>query len=456
MAGDDRAPQGERHHPRGGAARGSGGRRPGAPLRDVGGRPRPRPHCRARRTAAQTAGGRGLPLSGGAALSGGRGDHRRLGRRGPAGGRRRHRHAAKDLRAAGGARPQPVAPLGSPASRAQPAGEVRFTNSPSSVTRNVSRPPSPANCNGVTVPCTYARIGEMTGNLTGLLAAKGITTPFDVNADSAPVIYVHGQPGRSSSPVRSLERAAARLTGSDLATGHAVWLTRYLADPAELKILHMITGDPKRTPTVIDFANTDFFLSSGSPTCGKSCFGEDPTEAWNHGDVGSQINTTWLGMVGPGVAHLGAGNSVWSDHTNIQPTMMALLRLRDDYTPDGRVLGEVFNPADLPSGMRAHRAALLRLGKLYTQLEAPVGAFGKDTLRASTRALASSSAGDARYTRIENELQRLGARRDAVAARIHALLLGAAFDGRTLNVAQARALTRRGYRLLGAAAVLGA
>jgi len=207
---------------------------------------------------------------------------------------------------------------------------------------------------------------------------------------------------------------------------------------------------------VIDFANTDFYLSSGNATCGKSCFGEDPTEAWNHGDVGSQINTTWLGMVGPGVAHLGIGNSVWSGHTDIQPTMMALLRLRDDYTPDGRVLGEIFNPADLPSGMRAHRAALLRLGQLYTQLEAPVGAFGKDTLRASTRALASSSAGDARYTRIENELQRLGARRDAVAARIHALLLGAAFDGRTVNVAQARALTRQGDRVLGAAAVLAA
>jgi len=95
-------------------------------------------------------------------------------------------------------------------------------------------------------------------------------------------------------------------------------------------------------------------------------------------------------------------------------------------------------------------AALLRLGQVYTQLEAPVGAFGKDTLRASTRALASNSAEGARYTRIENELQRLGARRDAVAARIPALLLGAAFDDRTVNVAQARALTRQGDRVLGA------
>ena len=321
----------------------------------------------------------------------------------------------------------------------------------------VGSAPSPSSCDGVTTTCNYSNIGEVDGNLTGLLAAKGITTPFDVESDSAPAIYVHGQPGRTDPSVRAMERATASLKGDNLANGKAARLTNYLADPVELKILHMVTGDPKRTPSFVLFGNDNFWLSSGSPNCGKSCFSQPKGgDAWNHGTISSQINTTWLGMVGPGVAHSGTDNSVWSDHTNIQPTMMALLRLRDDYTPDGRVLGEVFNPADLPSGMRAHRAALLRLGQVYTQLEAPVGAFGKDTLRASTRALASNSAGDARYTRIENELQRLGARRDAVAGQIHALLLGAAFNGRALNVAQARALTRRGYRILGTAAVLGA
>jgi hypothetical protein len=59
-------------------------------------------------------------------------------------------------------------------------------------------------------------------------------------------------------------------------------------------------------------------------------------DAWNHGTVGSQINTTWLGMVGPGVARLGVDNTLWSDHSSIQPTMMVLLRLHDDYLPDGR------------------------------------------------------------------------------------------------------------------------
>jgi len=321
----------------------------------------------------------------------------------------------------------------------------------------VGSAPTPAGCNGVTVPCHYDKIGEVDGNLTGLLAAKGITTPFDVEADSAPGIYVHGQPGRTNPAVRSLEQATARLTGNDLASGQTQRLTGYLADPVEMKILHMVTADPKRTPTLVLFGNDNFWLSSGAASCGTSCFTE-PTggDAWNHGTAAEQINTTWVGMAGPGVAHLGIDNSVWSDHTNTQPTMLALLGLRDDYAPDGRVLGEIFDRAALPPGMRAHHGTLLRLGQLYTQLEAPVGAVGLDTLRASTRALASISPGDAIYTRIENQLQRIGAARDAVGARIQALLLGAEFEGRTLNVPAARALIRAGDRILGRAATLGA
>jgi hypothetical protein len=312
----------------------------------------------------------------------------------------------------------------------------------------VGSPPSPAGCDGVTVPCTYKRIGEVAGNLTGLLARQGIKTPFDVNADAAPVIYVHGQPGRSAGSVRALEHAAARLTGRDLATGTTVRLTRFLADPVELRILHTITSDPKRTPTVIDFANPDFYLSSGSATCGKSCFSEPRAEAWNHGDVGSTINTTWLGMAGPGVLHQGVDNSVWSDHTSIQPTMMELLGLRDDYAPDGRVLSEVISPAALPRAMKEHRAVLLRLGQAYTAIEAPVGPFGLATLRASTRALVSRSPGDASYRRIERQLRRLGAERDTVAGRMRALLLGAAFGGKPLDVPAARQLIGQARNLL--------
>ncbi len=317
--------------------------------------------------------------------------------------------------------------------------------------------PSPSGCNGVTVTCTYSKVGEVQGNLTGMLAAKGVSTPFDVQADSAPSIYIHGQPGRTKQQVRAMERATAQLSALDLSTGRTVRLTRYLADPVELKLLHMITGDPKRTASFTLFANPDFWLSSGSASCGASCVTEPSGgDAWNHGTAYPQINTTWLGLVGPGVRHLGVDNTTWSDHTNIRPTIMELLGLRDDYTPDGRVLAEVLTQQALAPAMREHAAELLRLGQVYTQIEAIVGSFGLDTLQASTRALASASPGDATYTKIESQLQKLGAARDALAARMRLVLLGAAFYGRHFGAADAQSLIAQGERLLGEAAVLAA
>jgi hypothetical protein len=320
----------------------------------------------------------------------------------------------------------------------------------------VGSQPSPAGCNGVTVSCNYSRIGEVDGNLTGLLARKGITTPFDVNADSAPVIYVHGQPARTAPQVRVMERAAATLRGADLATGKRVRLTRYLADPVELKILHMVTADPKRTPTFIDFANPDFYLSSGPATCSKSCFSEDSSEAWNHGDVYPQINTTWLGVIGPDIVRGGVDNGLWSDHTSIEPTMMAALGLRDDYKPDGRALIELVKPSALPASALAHRGLLLRLGRAYTAIEAPVGSFGLATLRASTHALASASPGDHVYATLEGRLARLGLARDRVGSVMRRLLLGADFGGRPIQPGLARVLIKASHALLKAADKLAA
>jgi hypothetical protein len=320
----------------------------------------------------------------------------------------------------------------------------------------VGGPPSPANCNGVQIPCTYSNVGEVDGNLTGMLAAKGITTPFDVSADSAPIIYVHNQPGRTDPSARTLERTAATLTAPDLATGKTVPLTRYLADPVEMNLLHMVTGDPKRTGTVALFANPDFWLSQGPATCSPaSCVTQESGgDAWNHGDVAPEINTTWLGLVGPGVQQQGVNNWLWSDHTDIQPTMMELLGLHDDYTPDGRVLNEVIDPSALPAAMRNNSALLTSLGTAYTQINAAVGAFGLTTLTASTKALASSSPGDATYTGIENALIKLGHERDALVAQMKGELYGAAFGGQPLDAGQARQLIESAFGLLGQAAAL--
>ena len=68
-----------------------------------------------------------------------------------------------------------------------------------------------------------------------------------------------------------------------------------------MKLLHMITGDPQRTPNFVMFGNPDyFFLTSGTPD-----FVVNPGFSWNHGGVDPKINRTFLAMAGPGVAQLG-------------------------------------------------------------------------------------------------------------------------------------------------------
>jgi hypothetical protein len=176
--------------------------------------------------------------------------------------------------------------------------------------------------------------------------------------------------------------------------------------------------------------------------------------AWNDGDVAPAINTTWLGLVGPGVAARGINNVIWSDHTDIQPTMMALLGLRDDYTPDGVVLAAAVKSTALPTAMRTNYSTLDKLGQVYTQLEAAVGKFGLATLTASTRALASDSPGDATYTSIENRLTALGTVRDSLAARMQTLLTGAEFGRLRISASTARGLISQGNALLAQAETL--
>jgi hypothetical protein len=157
-------------------------------------------------------------------------------------------------------------------------------------------------------------------------------------------------------------------------------------------------------------------------------------------------------MVGPGVARLGATDSVWSDHTDIQPTLMALLGLTDDYVPEGRVLSEIMLPSDQPPATRP--GDYRELAQVYKQINAPVGLFGTFTLQASTRALRSDSPGDRTYRSIESTLSDLGQRRDALAARMIALLDGAAFQNKKIDPREARRLVEKGAELIGEARLL--
>ena len=304
--------------------------------------------------------------------------------------------------------------------------------------------PSPANCDGVTIPCTYSQIGALGGNMTGLLATQqGITTSFKVHADAAPTIYLNGNPARDAAVTRAFERATGNLTAVNPLTGKTDTLTNYLVDPVEMKLLHMVTADPARTPTFTMFADPNYLLAAGTPKCPtanpSSCVAEQPASAWDHGDVAPEINTTWLGMVGPGVRNLGVDRSIWSDHTDIRPTMMAVLGLKDDYTHDGRVLFEALQDAALPLPLLAQRETLTRLAEIYKQINAPVGQLGLASLRLSTKALESGSAtNDSTYTRLENQLISLTDQRNALAGQMIALLEAAAFKGQSIDEQQAK------------------
>jgi hypothetical protein len=325
--------------------------------------------------------------------------------------------------------------------------------------------PTPANCDGATVSgttvtpdvlCTYpaGSFGELSGNITGLLATeKSNTTPFSLQSDSAPEFYVTGKPGPDAPAVRTLERDVSGLTASNPYTGTTQPITNYLADPTEEAILHMVNADPARTPTFAMFARPDYFLSPGSAAC-SPCVTQNTGFAYNHGDYSAEIDTNFLGLAGPGVRHLGLDgmaadkgpNSAgpdsgqvtvpdehttgpWVDETDIRPTIVYLTGLRDDYEHDGRVITQVLSdPNDALSG-----GGVTELGECYKQLNSSVGKFGTFTLQAATAAIESTSPGDATYTHVDQALRSLEVARDRLAGVIKGELEAAAFSDQPVH-----------------------
>ncbi|PYX39200.1 MAG: hypothetical protein DMG81_09880 [Acidobacteria bacterium] len=220
------------------------------------------------------------------------------------------------------------------------------------------------------------------------------------------------------------------LTAVNPITGNTDTLTKFLADPVEMKLLHMVTADPARTPTLVMFGDPNYFFFAGAPNCTSPCVTELPGFAWNHGDVQRDITTTWLGIVGPGVKRQGVTGEVWSDHTDIRPTILSLVGLTDDYSHDGRTLAEVMRDNALPTGVRRNPLAFTLLARAYKQINAPVGQFGRTTLAVSTSALAGD---DTTYNNLENRLTTLGSRRDALAAQIIQKLEAAEFNNQPLD-----------------------
>jgi hypothetical protein len=279
--------------------------------------------------------------------------------------------------------------------------------------------------------------------MTGLLASEqGITTPFDIHFDMSPSVYLFGDPKRTDPTVRAFERGSGKLTAVNPITGHTDNLTWYMADPVELRTLHMITGDKYRTPTFVLFGDPNYFFLTFGSTVLDSGF------AWNHGGVAPEINTTWLGLVGPGMNNDGVDSTLWSDHTDIRPTMLLLLGLKDDYGHDGRVLAEHINPQALPDELGEDLANFKLLADAYKQINAPVGNFCLNSLVVSTKALNSNDPNDNTYTFLESEIASLTNSRNTLSKQIIALLEGAEFHGGTITHDQAVQLNHEAKQLL--------
>ena len=312
--------------------------------------------------------------------------------------------------------------------------------------------------------CPANQIGEVEQNIKALVPAADLPAAFDIHFDSAPTVYVAGNPARTDASLRKFERelAAARAVDpyvSSSATPVMLWM----ADPVGQQALHMTNADPQRTPSFTYFANPDYFLTTGDNRCIErpatlnvaTCI--DYHFAYSHGDATEDIGRTWLGFVGPGVKNLGRSGQTWSDHADIRPTILALLGLKDSYEPDGAVLADFLQTSAVSRDLRQHHESLVRLRGVYKQIAAPFGLFAHDSLVASSHALGSGSTGDdGHYAAVESSLASLTSQRDALEAGMRTALTNAAFGGGPTTEQDLKRMIAQGQQLLSEASALAA
>jgi hypothetical protein len=320
--------------------------------------------------------------------------------------------------------------------------------------------PQPPTCDGTAGNfCTYppvgsalSGIGEIQLNIDLLVTAEqpalgsqfvmgnktnpGAPFDFTVHGDDAPTFYLSrvvagdaGQPtgalGQTDPVTRQFERAAATFTAVNPYTGSTDNLLFKMADQAGMKAVHLFTtADLARNPTFVYFADDDYFITDfPSSTC-ATCIGA--AFAWNHGDDQSIIGQTWVGFVGPGVVsqNNGPDQTVWTDHTDVRPTMLSVLGLQDSYVFDGRVITQALQPSGYSSNLAANVTTVETLGDMYKQINSPFDTFGQCILAVSTVAL---PADDATYASLEASITTLTSQRDALATTIKNALAGAEF-----------------------------
>ena len=321
--------------------------------------------------------------------------------------------------------------------------------------------PSPAGCDGVNVPCTYPLVGEVNGNLAGLLATQGgnhdaVHGALGHGTDDLP----HGQPEPHCDldprvracvgtplggqpvhePVGEPERRARR-PGRDEGAAHGHRRPAADADAHDVRAAGLVPVRGRAEllrRRVSPFRRRRRRRRSRGTTAGSS----------------PRSPTPGSGMVGPGVRHDG-NDTTWIDHTDVRPTMLSLLGLQDTYAHDGRVLIDQLDASAVPQTLRAHRETLRRLGEVYKQLNAPFGEFGSSLLLASTKAVKSgTTTDDATYTRLEDGISSLTTARDALAGADQVGARRRRLLGQALNEQQAKGFIADAQSLIDRAATL--
>ncbi len=244
--------------------------------------------------------------------------------------------------------------------------------------------PTPAGCDGVTVPCKYAagQVGELAGEHQRPAGGHRDRDRRDAvrrRRRRAPRSTSTASRAPTPPAVRQMERDTAGDDGQQpvqrrqrTSTSRS---TRQMQ--VEQRILHMQTNDPLRMPTYSIFPVPDYFFTTSGANVSIN-----PAFAYDHGYYSPNIDVTWAAMAGPGVAQSGVDGpgprkatsrrtrtrptpsqqasqqGTWVEETDIRPTLLYLLGLKDDYESDGHVIAQALQhaPAGSPRPSSSPRA----------------------------------------------------------------------------------------------------
>ena len=159
-------------------------------------------------------------------------------------------------------------------------------------------PPSPANCDGSQRSLHLRRrSGEITASINRLLVTqRANATRVRVHSDDAPTVYINGNPAPTDAVDRTLEHDLDALVATNPITGNTDKLVPLLADQAEMKLLHMVTSSPARTPTFTMFGNANYFFQTAN---GGACVNQSDCVAVVQGLRGTTATSSGTSP-GPG------------------------------------------------------------------------------------------------------------------------------------------------------------